>query len=334
MILITGAAGFIGSALAWELNCRGNTQLLLADHLGSTEKWRNLVGLKFTDYLEKDRLLSLIRSDAKELGSIKAILHLGACSSTTEENASYLVENNLLFSQELATWALQKNIKMLYASSAATYGAGELGYSDQINDIYSLRPLNAYALSKQLFDQWAFSKGYSNRLIGLKFFNVYGPNEYHKGNMRSMVHKAYGQITTQGKVQLFQSHHPDYSHGGQLRDFLYIKDATALTLHLLENSLPGGLYNLGTGEAHSWVELMTALFKALNKPVQIDYIPMPHALQAKYQYFTQADMKKTLATGYPHKFRTLQEAVSDYVTYLQKGEQTLAWHTPQPNTTE
>lgn len=327
MIVITGAAGFIGSALAWELGRRGHDDLLLVDHLGTTEKWRNLVGLKFDDYMERERFLSLVENNHPSLKNITAIVHLGACSATTETNSSYLIENNTRYTQVLARWSVEHKVKFIYASSAATYGDGEQGYKDDHASIHQLRPLNSYALSKQLVDLWALKHGLLNTIIGIKFFNVYGPNEYHKGNMRSMVHKACGQIRDTGKVQLFRSHKEGYTDGGQLRDFIYIKDAIAMTAHFLENPIAGGLYNVGTGKAHTWVDLMNALFKALKKEPHIEFIPMPETLRDKYQYFTEADMTKTIATGYQKTLFTLEDAVADYAKYILSGEQTLAWET-------
>jgi ADP-L-glycero-D-manno-heptose 6-epimerase len=313
-ILVTGGAGFIGSALVWGLNQRGLDNILVADFLRSGPKWRNLAPLHFADYVEGDRL----RAELHKLQDVSLVLHLGACSSTTETDARYLMDNNYGFTQELARWSLERGIRFVYASSAATYGDGRQGMFDSSDAIEKLRPLNAYGYSKQIFDLYARREGWLDKIVGLKYFNVFGPNEDHKADMRSMVHKAFGQIGSTGRVSLFKSYSPDYADGEQRRDFLYVKDAVDMTLHLAEGKA-AGLFNLGSGQTSTWIELMGSVFSALGLSPQIDFIDMPEAIRARYQYFTQADLGRLRAAGYERALTPLKEAVRDYVTaYLLK----------------
>lgn len=312
-ILVTGGAGFIGSALVWALNRRGAERVVIADRLGTDEKWRNLAALRFEDYLEADDLLPRLGSGA--LGAFDLVLHMGACSATTERDASYLARNNFEFTKELAHWSLARDARFVYASSAATYGDGEAGMEDGDDSaaaLARLRPLNAYGYSKQLFDQYAARAGMLHRLVGLKFFNIFGPNEAHKGDMRSLVHKAYGQILESGRVKLFRSYRAEYADGEQQRDFLYVKDAVEMTLHLATTASAGGLYNIGSGVASSWLELAGALFAALDREPEIEFIEMPESIRDRYQYHTRADISKLRATGYDRPVTSLAEAVSDY----------------------
>ncbi len=311
--IVTGACGFIGRNLAAELNARGSANLLLVDSLGRDEKWRNLVGLDFEDILDPSAFLSNIESG--KLSDIDAIIHLGACSSTTERDAAFLLANNYRYTRALCEWSLRNKVRFVYASSAATYGDGGKGYSDT-SPLLELSPLNMYGYSKHLFDLWAQRQGYFDRIAGLKYFNVYGPYEDHKGDMRSMVHKAYGQIKQTGMVQLFKSYRPEYSDGEQMRDFIYVKDAVAVTLYFLEHREIGGLFNCGTGQARSWKDLMNAVFTAMRVTPKIEFIDMPEVLRGKYQYFTQADLTKLRGAGYAAPFTTLEDAVLDYVKYL------------------
>jgi len=311
-ILVTGGAGFIGSALIWALNRRGLQNILVSDVLRQDEKWKNLVPLRFADYLEADELLRLVRENSPRLAEVGCVFHLGACSSTTERDASYLIRNNYEYTKELADWALAHGARFVYASSAATYGDGAKGMSDSA-DLTALRPLNMYGYSKHLFDLYAQRHGVLDRIVGVKYFNVFGPNEGHKGDMRSVVHKAYGQVVAEGVIRLFASDRPDYADGEQKRDFLYVKDAVEMTIHLAETRRAGGLYNLGSGEANSWNTLARAIFAALNREPRIEYIPMPAILKAKYQYFTQADIGKLRGAGYDRAVAPLTESVSDYV---------------------
>lgn len=311
-ILVTGGAGFIGSALVYALNQRGVEDIVVADFLGADEKYRNLLPLRFADYLEADQLLTALELKDVRLRGVRWVFHLGACSATTERDTRYLIQNNYEYTKTLAQWSLKNKARFVYASSAATYGDGTQGMDDGDPNLARLRPLNAYGFSKHLFDLYAQRTGILDKIVGLKYFNVFGPNEDHKGDMRSVVHKAFAQIRDTSRVQLFKSHHPDYPDGGQMRDFLYVKDAVAMTLHLAE-SKAGGLYNIGSGKAHTWLELVTPIFAALGKPVKIDFIEMPEALRAKYQYFTQAGIAKLRASGYSAPVTPLAGAVTDYV---------------------
>ena len=312
-ILITGGAGFIGSALVWELNRRGCENIVVCDRLSTDEKWKNLVPLKFADYIDGNDLLQAVQHAPAKLGRFDHVLHLGACSATTERDADFLMRNNYEFTKQLCQWSLANQTRFVYASSAATYGDGAHSMDDQMPDIHALRPLNMYGYSKHLFDLHAKREGWLPSIVGLKYFNVYGPNEDHKADMRSLVHKACGQILATGKVQLFKSHRPDYKDGEQMRDFLYVKDAIRMTLHLAETPSAGGLFNLGSGKAHTWVELATAIFTALGKQPNIEFIDMPEHLQSKYQYYTCADIAKLRASGFTQEITALTEAVRDYV---------------------
>ncbi len=319
--LVTGGAGFIGSALIAALNERGHTDITVTDFLGSDEKWRNLVPLKIADYLEADDFRSRIEKSPAAFGKFSTVFHLGACSATTEKNAAYLVDNNFRVTKELAAWSLAQDARFIYASSAATYGDGSQGMNDVAPDLGRLRPLNMYGYSKHLFDLHAQKAGWLDRIVGVKYFNVFGPNEDHKGDMRSLVNKAYGQIKQTGRVGLFKSHHPDYKDGEQMRDFLYVKDAVEMTLHFAEKATKaGGLFNLGSGEANTWLSLARAIFAALGREPAIDFVEMPAVLRDKYQYFTRADVSKLRSTRYDRAPTPLPEAVKDYVqNYLVPG---------------
>ena len=312
-ILITGGAGFIGSALVWELNRRGCEKIVLADRLGTDEKWRNLVPLKFADYVDGLDLLDRIENQPDALGRFDVVLHLGACSATTEKDSDFLMRNNFDYTRRLCQWSLSQSARFVYASSAATYGDGTHGMDDKSDDLHRLRPLNMYGYSKHLFDLHAKSQGWLRRIVGLKYFNVFGPNEDHKADMRSVVHKAFGQIRGSGRLQLFKSHRPDYNDGEQERDFLYVKDAVRMTLHLAQAPLAHGLYNLGSGKAQTWLDLARAIFKALDLEPRIDFIDMPESLRAKYQYHTCADIGRLRQSGYQEDITPLQDSVRDYV---------------------
>jgi ADP-L-glycero-D-manno-heptose 6-epimerase len=325
MILITGAAGFIGSAIAWRLNQDGNNRLLLVDELGTSTKWKNLVPLAYQDYLDKDELLAALADGRLDGLDIQAVIHMGACSSTTEMDAAYLARNNFGYSKTLAEWCLKRSIRFIYASSAATYGDGMAGYRDDHVQLPALRPLNPYGYSKHMFDLWNLRHGHFDRVVGLKFFNVFGPNEYHKEDMRSLAVKAFEQIRDTGRVKLFKSHRPDYRDGQQLRDFLYVKDAVDMTLFFLDPTRPGGIYNIGTGQARSWMDLAGALFHSLGREVKIDFIPMPESIRDKYQYHTKAEMAKIRAIGYDAPIRTLEAGIEDYIPYLEDGLKNLGW---------
>ncbi len=322
-ILVTGGAGFIGSALVWELNRRGCENIIICDRLSTDEKWKNLVPLRFHDYIDGLDLEEQVRLSPERLGHFDLILHLGACSATTEKDADYLMRNNYELTKILGEWALSRETRFVYASSAATYGDGALGMDDQLEDLHQLRPLNMYGYSKHLYDLHAKRTQILNQIVGLKYFNVYGPNEDHKADMRSVVHKAYGQILDTGKVQLFKSHRPDYRDGEQMRDFLYVKDAIQMTLHLADTPAAGGLFNLGSGQAHTWVQLAQAIFAALGKEPVIEFVDMPEHLQSKYQYYTCADISKLRASGYQAELFTLNDAVRDYVQGYLVGDKRL-----------
>jgi ADP-L-glycero-D-manno-heptose 6-epimerase len=317
-VLVTGGAGFIGSALVWALNRRGCDRIVVCDRLGTDEKWRNLTPLRFADYIEADDLLSRLQSGA--LGKFDLVLHMGACSSTTETNASFLIRNNYEFTRDLAAWALGQKTRFVHASSAATYGDGSAGMDDDDGRLDKLRPLNMYAYSKHLFDLHAKRAGFLNQIVGLKYFNVFGPNEGHKGDMRSLVHKSFGQVQAENVVRLFKSYHSDYRDGEQKRDFLYVKDAVAMTLHLAASKNAGGLFNIGNGEARTWLDLARAVFAALKCKPKIEFIEMPEAIRDKYQYFTQANLSRLRAAGYTAPVTPLEDAVSDYIcNYLVPG---------------
>ncbi len=318
MIVITGAAGFIGSVCVSNINKKGRTDIMAVDVLGCEDRWKNLNGLQFNDYIERDDLPKLLH--AGKLGKIDAIIHMGADSSTTQMDMSFLVRNNYEYTKTLAEYCVSTGTRFIYASSAATYGDGAQGYTDDETKLETLQPLNPYGFSKQLFDLWARQNGYLKRIVGLKFFNVYGPNEYHKKEMRSMIHKAFGQVMDTGKVKLFKSYRPEYKDGEQVRDFIYVTDAVEMILHFLENRKISGIFNVGTGEAQSWNRLATAVFSALNKPVNIEYIDMPENIRNQYQYYTKAEITKIRQSGYTAKITPLEDGIRDYVQkYLISG---------------
>jgi ADP-L-glycero-D-manno-heptose 6-epimerase len=312
-ILVTGGAGFIGSALVWGLNRLGLRNILVCDELGKDDKWRNLAPLLFDDYLSATQLLGAVESDKPSLNEIRWIFHLGACSATTERDAGYLMENNYRYTKVLCEWATAHRARFVYASSAATYGDGANGMNDDEAKIESLRPLNAYGYSKQLFDIHAKKRGLFSEIVGLKYFNVYGPNEWHKGDMRSLVNKAYAQVVDTGRISLFKSYKPEFKDGEQKRDFLYVKDAVDMTIHLAVTRTANGIFNLGSGQARTWIDLANGVFAALSRPPQIDFIEMPEVIRDKYQYFTQANIEKLEKTGYQGPRFTLEQAVADYV---------------------
>jgi ADP-L-glycero-D-manno-heptose 6-epimerase len=312
-ILVTGGAGFIGSALVWALNRLGLENILVSDQLSNDEKWLNLAPLKFDDYIAAETLLKKVQTYKHALKGIAWVFHLGACSSTTERDVGYLMENNYHYTAILCDWALRGKARFVYASSAATYGDGSMGMKDDEACIDSLRPLNAYGYSKQLFDLFARRRGLLSKIVGLKFFNVYGPNEWHKRDMRSLVNKAFEQVRETGKIQLFKSYKPEFKDGEQMRDFLYVKDAVKMTLHLATTPQANGLFNLGSGQARTWIDLANAVFAALEQPPRIEFIEMPETIRDKYQYYTQASIEKLIATGYDGAKFTLEGAVKDYV---------------------
>jgi ADP-L-glycero-D-manno-heptose 6-epimerase len=317
-VLVTGGAGFIGSALVWALNRRGCDRIVVCDRLGTDERWRNLTPLRFADYVDADDLFPRLQNGALE--KFDLVLHLGACAATTETDAGFLIRNNYEFTRDLANWALGqksrgKKTRFVYASSAATYGDGSAGMEDDVAKLDTLRPLNMYGYSKHLFDLHAKRAGFLNQIVGLKYFNVFGPNENHKGDMRSLVHKSFGQVQAEGIIRLFKSYRSKYRDGESKRDFLYVKDAVAMTLHLAATPKANGLFNIGCGKARTWLDLAHAVFAALKRKPKIEFIEMPEAIRDKYQYFTQANLARLRAAGYTAPVTPLEDAVSDYIRH-------------------
>ncbi|MCK5685410.1 ADP-glyceromanno-heptose 6-epimerase [bacterium] len=313
MIIITGGAGFIGSSLIHRLNCAGIDDIRIVDRLGTDSKWKNLVNLRFSDYFDCDDFIS----DLDKTRKPRLIIHLGACSTTYEKDCGYLMKNNFEYSKKLCKWAIRNQIRFVYASSAATYGKGENGFCDSIETAEKLRPINPYGYSKQIFDLWLIRKGYIDKVLGLKFFNVYGPNEYHKGEMRSMVYKAYKQIVNSSKVRLFKSYNPDFKDGMQKRDFIYIQDVVEVIEKVMDNESAVGFLNVGTGNPMTFIDLTDAVFQALKKVKVLSFIDIPEDLRENYQYFTEADTKK-LKQFHPEKMMSLNKAIKDYVgNYLE-----------------
>jgi ADP-L-glycero-D-manno-heptose 6-epimerase len=319
-ILVTGGAGFIGSALIWALNRRSLDNILVCDELATDEKWRNLVPLRFEDYLAASDLRELVLDESPLLNEVRTVFHLGACSVTTEPDLGFLMRNNYQFTRDLAEWAARRRLRFVYASSAATYGDGSAGMNDDEEQLYRLRPLNGYAFSKHRFDVYAKKRGLLDTLVGLKYFNVFGPNEGHKLERRSVVLKAFEQVQQTGVIQLFKSYRDEYGHGEQRRDFLYAKDAVEMTLSLATNPSARGLFNLGSGQARTWNELAAAVFAALKKDPKIEFVEMPEKLRGKYQYFTEANIKKLHSSGYTGPSFSLEQGVADYLqNYLLPG---------------
>ncbi|MBQ8571723.1 MAG: ADP-glyceromanno-heptose 6-epimerase [Kiritimatiellae bacterium] len=315
--IVTGGAGLIGSNIVNLLNERGEKDILVVDHLNHPEKQKNLDKLQFAEYMERDTFRAAFL--ANEIGPALGVFHLGACSSTTETNQAYLDDNNTGYTIDLCKWCLANGARFVYASSAATYGEGEFGYSDSDEVTPKLQPLNLYGWSKQKFDLWAMENGVLDKIAGLKYFNVFGPGENHKGDMRSVVNKAYKQIGETGKISLFKSHREGYEDGGQDRDFVYVKDAARVTVWLYDHPEVGGIFNCGTGHARTWVDLAKAIFLGMRKEPNIEFVDMPMHLRDKYQYHTEAEMTKLRAAGCDIEFHQLEDAVIDYVrNYLDK----------------
>ncbi len=323
MILITGGAGFIGSALVWGFNQGGHRDIVVLDRLGLGDKWKNLSKRQISYAVPKDQFHSWLEVDQHP--PIQAVFHLGACSSTTERDADYLMDNNVLFTKRLWDYCTTQRIPFFYASSAATYGAEEECFLDDHSRIEGLRAINKYGWSKQLFDAWAIRQQKTPpHWYGFKFFNVYGPQEYHKGPQASVVHHAFPQVRDTGRLRLFKSYRPDIEHGHQRRDFVYVKDVVNVLLHFYQHhkQIPSGVYNLGSGEARSFADLGRAVFSALEKPAEFEWVEMPEGLKKQYQYFTQADLTKLRQTaGYKEPFHTLEAGIRDYVqNYLSRDD--------------
>jgi len=320
MIVITGGAGFIGSVLVWKFNEMGVDNLLVVDEKArGSAKWNNVKKRSFVDYLDSDPFIQQLEAGRYD-GKITAIFHMGACSDTTERDVEYLRRNNTEYSIRIAEWSLKNKVYLAYASSAATYGDGALGFSDNDKLTPSLKPLNAYGQSKLDFDVWVLNKGAEKKITGFRFFNVYGPNEYHKGAMRSLAHKGYEQIRDTGKLRLFKSYKSEYADGGQKRDFVYVKDVVDAMIWFYDHPEHKGIFNIGSGHAQSWNELAEALFAAAKKPLKIDYIEMPPSIRDQYQYFTEADLAKLRNTTYKGSFRNVRDGVADYAQYLSRPE--------------
>ena len=311
MIVVTGGAGFIGSAIAQELNTRERADLIIVDDIDHPEKEKNIASIKYQELIGKNYFLEKILD--RDIKPIDVIIHMGACSSTTETDENFLTKNNYHYTRHLATCALEKSIRFIYASSAATYGNGKMGYSDDESKLKTLKPLNFYGKSKHKFDLWAKSQGILDRVVGLKYFNIFGPNEYHKENMQSMVRKGFIQAREKNKIRLFKSYRKEYQDGEQERDFLYIKDAVNMTLFFLDHPNIGGIFNVGAGRARNWNDLATNIFKAMGRESQIEYIPMPETIIQQYQYHTYAEIKKIRDAGYTQPITSLEEGITDYV---------------------
>ena len=313
MIVVTGGAGFIGSALIAELNKRGRDDILVVDELDHERKIRNLRALRFKQRLGIADFRHKLLAGALDHAGITGIIHLGACSDTTELNWAYLQDNNVDYSQEIIKWSAAHGARCVYASSAATYGDGLLGFDDRHELFERLIPLNPYGKSKLLVDIWVRDNGLLASAAGVRYFNVFGPNEWHKGGMRSVVNKKFPEVRDEGRIVLFKSHHPDYADGGQKRDFIYVKDAVDATLWLLDHPEANGVFNIGTGVARTWNDVARPMFHALKKPVNITYVDMPENLRNQYQYHTEADISKLRSAGYAAAFTPLEDAITDYV---------------------
>lgn len=318
MIIVTGAAGFIGSVMAKNLNLKGKKDILLVDKFTKPTKWKNVVGLGFIDFVDRD--LFLQRLENGEFKNIETVLHMGACTDTTESDMSYLMNQNYEYSKKLCLWCLKNKVRFIYASSASVYGDGSKGFSDAHELTMGFEPLNPYGFSKLMFDKWLISNGHVDSVVGMRFFNVFGPNEYHKGKMSSIIYRSYPIAKKDGVVRLFKSYMKDIEHGDQKRDFIYIKDVIKVTDFFMKNKTVNGIFNVGSGKARSFNDLAVALLNSLNKKTAIEYFDMPEELKNKYQYFTEADMSKLTKAGYKGGHTSLEDAITDYVAnYLEKS---------------
>jgi ADP-L-glycero-D-manno-heptose 6-epimerase len=320
-VILTGAAGFIGSAFLAHLNAAGTDAVWIVDTAATPDRHANLQGKKFKEYLTREDLID--RLDRGQLKEVEAVIHLGACSDTTEMDRAFLARNNTAYSQRLARWSLERNKRFLYASSASVYGNGEHGYSDADDRVKLFTALNPYGESKLAFDRWVIEEGFSGRVAGFRYFNVFGPNEYHKGDMRSMVCKAFDQIEAGQRVKLFANSRPGRSDGSEERDFVYVKDVNEVMNHFLVHPDRNGIFNVGTGRARSFLDLANAVYRAKGKKPDIEFVPMPAKLRGQYQFFTQADISRLRAAGYDRPFTPLEDAVADYVTNYLTGHRTL-----------
>ena len=318
MIIVTGAAGFIGSCLIQRLNEEGFNDLILVDDFSHPEKVNNYSNKHFTQYIERKNFTEWLKNNQR---FVQLVFHIGARTDTTEFNQKIFDELNLNFTKEVWKICVEYGLPLVYASSAATYGDGSFGYEDDHAIIPKLQPLNPYGISKNEFDKWALKQDRSPYFwAGLKFFNVYGPNEYHKNRMASVIFHAFNQIEKNGTMKLFRSHNPSYKNGEQLRDFIYVKDVVDVCMFLMKHRKDSGIYNLGSGQARTFLDLVKNTFKAMNKPEKIEFIDTPIDIRDKYQYFTEANMNKLRSIGYAKTFYTLEEGVEDYVgNYLSKG---------------
>ncbi|MDR1400761.1 MAG: ADP-glyceromanno-heptose 6-epimerase [Endomicrobium sp.] len=314
MIILTGGAGFIGSCFLWKLNLEGIEDVLVVDHLENDKKWKNLTGKTYYDYMQKDDFLDSVIM--RKMPKPQIIVHLGACSSTTITDASYYIKNNYDYSKILALWAFELGVPFIYASSAATYGRGEYGYDDDISKMKKLLPLNIYGFSKHMFDLWLLNNNHLNNVTGIKFFNVFGPNEYHKGDMRSVICKNYSAVFDDGLIKLFKSYDKNWANGEQARDFVYIKDVVDVMYFLLMNPSKTGIFNLGSGKSRTWNDVAESMFAVAGKRRNVEYIEMPDCLKLKYQYFTQARIDRLMDAGYTNPFMKLEDSIKDYCAYL------------------
>ena len=319
-VIVTGGAGFIGSCIVRTLNDMGIEDITIVDHICETDKWMNMRNKKYTEYINRDEFLEKLPEYA---GKVTHIIHMGACSATTERDFDFLYKNNYEYTKTLWKFCTENQISFIYASSAATYGDGKEGFDDK-EDIKRLRPLNGYGYSKQLFDLWAEKQTIAPKQhVGFKFFNVYGPNEYFKGSMASVIFHSFNKINETGEMGLFKSYKEGYEDGGQLRDFVYVKDICKVVKFMIEHEEVSGLFNLGTGQARSFYDLAASTFKAMGLEPNIKYIEMPESLRAKYQYYTQANMEKLRSVGYADDFYSLEDGSKDYVqNYLMKNYET------------